>query len=482
MTEQIPFYSSLEKRYIRYGRWILGNRHFAEGRDGLKPVQRRALWTMHEMGAVDKPHMTLAASICGTTMGSYHPHESGSIFTALVNMSQAKMATPPVIGIGNWGSHDSRAAAPRYVKAYLSPYSTTMFDRDELECIPMDTAFTGKDKEPRFLPVRIPHLLLSGCDSLALGYKGDIPPCPPDWVAESVRLTIKNQPLKLPEALNYRWGGRLRKLDDSWLKEGKGSALFTPRITTETDGVILTSLAPHLSVETVERLCSKHPEYAGLVEESPTGDGIIRIVIKVKRGTSVTEFARKVQKSCRTQMHYSFLQIRQFADDTGEIDFQPIIQGPEDYLKSWVRWRRSVVVASANLRATKARSEFARIGILIRAIDLRKELLKIMDQAKSTDDIRQRTMKLLKCGVEEANTVMGIPWPKLARMEKPPFLEKQAKLKAFAAKEDAVAEKPIPRLLENLNSAIVGIDASVKQAKSMLDDSTRIIKRRRRAT
>lgn len=480
MPEVIPFYKTVRKKYRLFSQFVLGFRHFAEGRDGLKPVQRRALWTMREIGAVDTPHMAKTAEVAGKTMGLYHPHEDSSISKALANMSQADMASPLVMGVGNWGSHDEEPAAPRYTSCYLSPYAMTMFDPDELSCVPMDPSFNGKSKEPRFLPAQLPHLLIGGCDSLAPGYKGNIPPCKPEWVAECVYNVIHNKPIKLPDALNYRWGGKLCSFEKSWLHSGNGTASFVPSMSIESShrSVILKSLAPKLSINSVEANIENDPAFAGIAEESAEPGQIIRVVIRSKRGHDLTEFARRIRKACTTRDHYFFLQIRQRTGDDGDVEYDPIIQGPKQFLSEWVEWRSTIVAGAAKHRADNLRAEIVRINLLLKVIDKRRELLKILDQSKTRDDIRKRTMVLLSCSVEQANEVMSIPWPRLARLESAVLIEKREQHRKSAKENDAIVSNPMSRLETDVSAAVAAIAKSATEAAVMLDSESRKARRR----
>jgi topoisomerase-4 subunit A len=327
----------------------------------------------------------------------------------------------------------------------------------------MDPTYNGKNKEPRLLPARLPHLLIGGCNSLAPGYRGNIPPCPPEWVAESVTNVIAGKAVRMPKSLDHRWGGQLVSFDESWLDDGTGSASFVPRIKTEHGIVVLTSLAPRLSIDTVETRVQEDPAFAGLTEESSDSE-LVRIVIRVKRSHNVAEFAQRIRKACLTREHYFFLQISQRTGADGDVEYDPIIEGPRQFLTEWVKWRTSIVVGAARNRITNLKVEIARVDLLLRVIDHRREILRILDQSKSDDDIRNRTVSLLKCTMDQASEVMTIPWSRLARYKSAPLLDKRKHCIKNVTFNETIVSRPRRRLESDVSNAVVSIEESVAEA------------------
>ena len=182
MSEQIirtEFSDLMQKSYIDYAMSVICQRALPDARDGLKPVQRRVLYAMSELGlSHDKPHRK-SARIVGDAMGKYHPHGDSSIYEALVVMAQDfKKGRPLVDGHGNFGSIEGDgAAAMRYTEARLQKFTEDVYlsdmDKDVVDYIPN---FDETEKEPLVLPVRVPNLLLNGADGIAVGMTTSIPP------------------------------------------------------------------------------------------------------------------------------------------------------------------------------------------------------------------------------------------------------------------------------------------------------------------
>ena len=176
--QDVDLKKTMESFYVDYAMSVIVSRALPDVRDGLKPVQRRILWSMIELNnGPDKPHRK-CARIVGDTMGKYHPHGDSSIYGALVNMAQDwSMRYPLVDGHGNFGSIDGDgAAAMRYTEARLSKISMEMTADINKDTVDFDPNFDDTEKEPSVLPARFPNLLVNGATGIAVGMATNIPP------------------------------------------------------------------------------------------------------------------------------------------------------------------------------------------------------------------------------------------------------------------------------------------------------------------
>ena len=196
----------MQKSYIDYAMSVIIARALPDVRDGLKPVQRRTLYDMHELGIkYDKPYRK-CARIVGDTMGKYHPHGDSSIYESLVVMAQDfKKGLPLVDGHGNFGSIEGDgAAAMRYTEARLAKVTQEAFlsdlDKNVVDFVPN---FDETEKEPAVLPVRIPNLLVNGSDGIAVGMATSIPPHNLGEVIDAVKAYMDNSQLTSEELLAY---------------------------------------------------------------------------------------------------------------------------------------------------------------------------------------------------------------------------------------------------------------------------------------
>ena len=198
-------YSELmEKSYIDYAMSVIVSRALPDVRDGLKPVQRRVLYDMKELGTYfDKPYRK-SARIVGDTMGKYHPHGDSSIYDALVVMTQDfKKGLPLIDGHGNFGSIEGDgAAAMRYTEARLTKIAQEYYLGDmDKDIVPFVPNFDETEKEPEVLPVRIPNLLVNGADGIAVGMTTSIAPHNLAEVVDAVKATIKKPDITLESML-----------------------------------------------------------------------------------------------------------------------------------------------------------------------------------------------------------------------------------------------------------------------------------------
>ena len=196
----------MQKSYIDYAMSVIVSRALPDVRDGLKPVQRRTLYDMHELGIrYDRPYRK-CARIVGDTMGKYHPHGDSSIYEALVVMSQDfKKGLPLVDGHGNFGSIEGDGpAAMRYTEARLQKITQEVYlgdlDKNVVDFVPN---FDETEKEPSVLPVRIPNLLINGADGIAVGMATSIPPHNLGEVIDGVKAYMKNNDITVRGLMRY---------------------------------------------------------------------------------------------------------------------------------------------------------------------------------------------------------------------------------------------------------------------------------------
>ena len=199
----------MQKSYIDYAMSVIVSRALPDVRDGLKPVQRRTLYDMYELGIrYDRPYRK-CARIVGDTMGKYHPHGDSSIYDALVVMAQEfKKGQALVDGHGNFGSIEGDgAAAMRYTEARLEKITQEVYLNDlDKDVVDFVSNFDETEKEPEVLPVRVPNLLLNGADGIAVGMATSIPPHNLNEVVDGVIAYMKNNEITNEELMQYIQG------------------------------------------------------------------------------------------------------------------------------------------------------------------------------------------------------------------------------------------------------------------------------------
>lgn len=331
MEEQIiqtEYSDIMQKSYIDYAMSVIISRALPDVRDGLKPVQRRTLYDMYELGIrYDRPYRK-CARIVGDTMGKYHPHGDSSIYEALVVMAQEfKKGLPLVDGHGNFGSIEGDgAAAMRYTEARLQKITQEAFladlDKDVVDFVPN---FDETEKEPQVLPVRLPNLLVNGSEGIAVGMVTSIPPHNLGEVIDGVKALIKNNKITEEELFEYikgpdfPTGGIVVNKDDlpSIYQSGTGKIRLRGKVEIEKgkggrDRLVITEIPYTMMGANISKFLN---DVANLVEKKVTTDITdisnqsskegIRIVLELKRNADTDNLINMLYKKTRLEDTFS---------------------------------------------------------------------------------------------------------------------------------------------------------------------------------
>jgi len=314
----------MQKSFVDYAMSVIISRALPDARDGLKPVQRRVLYDMHELGIkFDKPYRK-SARIVGDTMGKYHPHGDSSIYEALVVMSQDfKKGQPLVDGHGNFGNIEGDgAAAMRYTEARLQEITQTAFlsdlDKDVVDFMPN---FDETEKEPTVLPVKFPNLLVNGSDGIAVGMATSIPPHNLGEVIEATKAYMNNEDISTAQLMRYLkgpdfpTGGIITNKDD--LREiyetGTGKIKVRGKVDIEPQKggktyVVISEIPYPMIGANIAKFLS---DVASLSESKKTMDIVditnqsskegIRIVIELRKDADVDNFVNLLYKKTRLE-------------------------------------------------------------------------------------------------------------------------------------------------------------------------------------
>ena len=314
----------MQKSYIDYAMSVIISRALPDVRDGLKPVQRRTLYDMYELGIqYDKPFRK-CARIVGDTMGKYHPHGDSSIYDALVVMAQDfKKGQPLVDGHGNFGSIEGDgAAAMRYTEARLQKITQEVYlkdlDKDVVDFVPN---FDETEKEPSVLPVRVPNLLLNGADGIAVGMATSIPPHNLCEIVDAVKAYMKNNDITVKGLMKYikgpdfPTGGIVVNQDDllSIYEKGVGKIKIRGKVEVEKGRngkqyLVITEIPYPMIGANIGKFLN---DVAGLVESKKTPEIVdisnqsskegTRIVLELKKGADVERITNLLYKKTRLE-------------------------------------------------------------------------------------------------------------------------------------------------------------------------------------
>ena len=402
---EVDLKETMETSYIDYAMSVIAARALPDVRDGLKPVQRRVLYSMVELNnGPDKPHRK-CARIVGDTMGKYHPHGDSSIYGALVNMAQEWSTRYPLVdGHGNFGSEDGDgAAAMRYTEARLSKISMEMvadINKDTVDFIPN---FDETEKEPTVLPSRFPNLLVNGTSGIAVGMATNIPP---HNLTETINAIIKiidnkvdeNRDTEIEEIMeivkgpDFPTGATIlgRKGIEEAYRTGRGKirTRAVSEIETMDNGksrIVVTEL-PYMvnKAKLVEKIANlvKEKKIDGITDLRDESDQEgTRVVIEVRRDANANVILNQLYKHTQLQDSFGVIML---ALVNGEPKVLNLLQMLDEYLKH----QKDVVTRRTRFELNKAEERAHIIQGLLIALDNIDEVIKIVRNSRTTADAK----------------------------------------------------------------------------------------------
>src|SRR5947209_5290879 len=359
----------MRRSYLDYSLSVIIGRALPDIRDGLKPVHRRILYTMHQMGLQPNRSTRKCARIVGDTMGKYHPHGNLAVYDALVRLAQPfAMRYPLVDGQGNFGSVDGDPpAADRYTEAKLTRVATALLDDLDKQTVDFRPNYDGNEIEPDVLPTRIPNLLVNGSDGIAVGMATKIPPHNLTEIVDATITLINNPASTLPELLKFVQGpdfptagiihGRSGILDA--YKHGRGRFMMRARAAIEAFGkereaIIVTEIPYQVNksrlVERIAQLVNdKIIEDISDIRDESDRDGM-RIVIELKRGAEAQIVLNQLFKHTSMQEGFSMIFLAVVNGQPKEMGLVQAIQHFIDHRVDVVRRRTAYLLQKAKDR------------------------------------------------------------------------------------------------------------------------------------
>lgn len=409
MSEQIiktEFSDIMQKSYIDYAMSVICQRALPDVRDGLKPVQRRVLYAMQELGlSADKPHRK-SARIVGDTMGKYHPHGDSSIYEALVVMEQDfKKGMPLVDGHGNFGSIEGDgAAAMRYTEAKLQKFTQEVYLADmDKNVVDFQSNFDETEKEPVVLPVRIPNLLINGAEGIAVGMTTSIPPHNLSEVVDGVKAYMDNPDITTEELMEYVKGPDFptggivvnQKELKNIYETGSGKMKLRGKVhfekakkRSERDKLVITEI-PYTMIGT--NISKFIADVVGLIENKTTSDIVdvsnesskegIRIVLELRRNADVERLENLLYKKTRLEDTFG---VNMLAIANG----RPELLSLKDIISYHTRFHYEVLTRKYETLLKKELEQKEIKEGLIKASDMIDLIIEILRGSKSLKDAK----------------------------------------------------------------------------------------------
>ena len=426
--EQHEIYDEMIKSYIDYSMSVIVGRALPDVRDGLKPVHRRILYGMGNLGVTpDKPHKK-SARIVGEVMGKYHPHGDSSIYDAMVRMAQDfSMRYMLVDGHGNFGSIDGDgAAAQRYTEARMSPFALEMLRDIDKDTVDFRDNFDGEEQEPEVLPARFPQLLVNGSNGIAVGMATSIPP---HNLGEVIDATVQliDEPestvddlMKIVKGPDFPTGAQI--LGKSGMKDAykTGQGKIKVRSVCEIEEVkggktqIVVTEIPYMvnKARLIEKMADlvkdKKVEGVSAIRDESNREGI-RIVIELKRDANPQITLNRFYKHTQLQDSVSMIML-------ALVDGQPKILTLKDFLVEYLKHQKEVVTRRTQFDLKKAEARAHILEGLRIALDNIDEVIKTIRE--SYNDAKEKLMKKFGLSEIQAQAILEMQLRRLQGLER----------------------------------------------------------------
>ena len=479
---------TMEPSYIEYAMSVIAARALPDVRDGLKPVQRRVLYSMIELNnGPDKPHRK-CARIVGDTMGKYHPHGDSSIYGALVNMAQEWSTRYPLVdGHGNFGSEDGDgAAAMRYTEARLSKISMEMLADINKDTVDFTPNFDETEKEPVVLPARYPNLLVNGTSGIAVGMATNIPPHNLREVISAVVKIIDNrvnedrdtdieEVLSLVKAPDFPTGGLIlgtRGCEQAY-RTGRGKIRVRAVTNIETlpngkSQIIVTEL-PYMvnKARLIEKIAELHKEkkidgITDLRDES-NREGT-RVVIELRRDANANVVLNRLYKHTQMQDTFGVIML-------ALVNNEPKILNLLDMLKLYLKHQEDVVTRRTKYDLNKAEERDHILQGLLIALDNIDEEIHIIRSSRTTQIAKESLMNRFELSDAQAQAIVDMRLRALTGLEREKLENEHKELLAKIAEIKAIlADEKLLLGVIREEIAIIGIKYGDARRSKVGDD------------
>lgn len=404
-------------RFGKYSKYIIQDRALPDVRDGLKPVQRRILYSMYKEGNLATKPYRKSAKTVGNVIGNYHPHGDISVYDAMVRLSQDwKMRAPLIDMQGNNGSIDNDpAAAMRYTEARLSPIAVELLKDLDKDTVLMSLNFDDTEYEPTVLPAAYPNLLVNGATGISAGYATDIPPHNLEEVIDATIYRIKHANCSLEKIMEFIKGpdfptGAIVEGKEGILnafKHGKGKVIVrskTEIIEEKNMNKIVISEIPYEvnKAELVRKIDEIHfnRNLEGIIEVRDESDrNGLRIVIDLKKDISVQNTLNYLYKNTDLQKNYNYNMV-------AIKDKRPVLMGILDILDGYIDHQIDVVTRSSIYDLNKAKDRKHIVEGLIKAISILDDVVKTIRESKDKSDAKRNLITKYGFSEKQAEAIV----------------------------------------------------------------------------
>lgn len=424
----------LKRSFIAYAMAVNKSRAIPDVRDGLKPVHRRILFSMHEMGLYNDKAYKKCARVVGDVLGKYHPHGDSSVYDALVRLAQDFSINFPLVdGHGNFGSVDGDpAAAMRYTEARLSKLAAEMLRDLDKETVDFYPNFDGNEMEPAVLPARYPNLLVNGSDGIAVGMATNIPPHNLAEVIDGTIALIDNPDISVDELMQYipapdfPTGGVImgRSGIRKAYRTGQGSIIVRSKCEIEEHGsganvrsrIVVTELPYQVNkaqlIETIANMVrDKRLEGISDIREESGRDGM-RIVIECKKDANAQVVLNTLYKRTNLQVSDGIILLALVENGT-----EPKVLNLREILTYYLAHQKDVIVRRTRYELAKTEERAHIIEGLVLALANIDEVIAIIKQSKDKNEATDRLTAAFELSEKQANAILEMRLQRLTSLE-----------------------------------------------------------------
>ena len=485
-----PMEVVMHESMMPYAEHVILDRALPRVEDGLKPVQRRILYSMYEQGNLPDKPTRKSARIVGDCMGRYHPHGDSSIYDAMVRMAQPfSMNVPLIIGQGNFGNIDGdSAAAMRYTEAKLSPIAVELLRDIEKDTVRWSRNFDDTTKEPDMLPGRFPNLLVNGATGIAVGLATNIPPHNFAEVIDGVVAYIDNKSIKLSQMMkivkgpDFPTGGHViggEGLLQAY-ETGKGKITIRAKMHVEVApgdrrNIVITEIPygvnkADLLIKIAALRDEKKDMFQGIsdiVDESDK-EGM-RAVIKLRKDCDVDKVIKNLLKYSNLQMSYGINMV-------AIADGKPQLMGLLDIIAYYVTYQRDVILRRSKYELEEAKERAHIVQGLVIAVQNIDEVIQIIKNAASTTDAKAKLRARFELSDRQAQAILDLRLARITKLEVNKLVNELAELERTIARLNVIINSKREQM-DLIKTELLAIKRSYKTPRKSeicksLDDVT----------
>ncbi|MEA3334461.1 MAG: DNA gyrase subunit A [Chloroflexota bacterium] len=479
-VRQIDIQTEMQGAYLDYAMSVIVARALPDVRDGLKPVHRRILYAMHDMGLDhEKPHRK-SARIVGEVLGKYHPHSDGAVYDAMVRMAQDfSLRYTLVDGQGNFGSIDGdNAAAMRYTEARLELLAHEMLSDIDKDTVDFTVNFDGMLEEPTVLPSELPNLLVNGASGIAVGMATNIPPHNLDEVCNALIYVIERydeideitvadlmQFIKGPDfptaGIVYRYSGDGSDAEDVIARayaSGRGRFRMQAKIHIEEmsrnrNRIVVTELPYQVNkTRLIERIAelARDEKIEGITDLRDESDRAgMRIVIELTRNADPKNVLADLYKYTPMQQTFGMIML-------ALVNGEPRLLSLKRVLQFHIEHRREIIRRRSEFKLKRARARAHIVEGLLRAIDILDEIIETIRKSRNTETARRNLVRQFKFTPVQAQAILDMPLKRLAGLERKRLSDELADLRTNIAYLEGLL-KDQKKILGVIQSDLVGL-------------------------